>query len=337
MNISNENDSLMNINKLYKNSGFFQKYGADIFSALLIIIFFLIIFFYFTSKNELKKIKYKWNIERCNPKYMPFAGYIMEPQDKSNFEYTMDNFFYCTDGLLNKIGLKHLNPIELLTSITDVLINTLGLVLATTFNILNNLSLNFNFAFGQLKDSTIAITNPFITLLTYIDGVFKKFQAFIYVLFYIFVGMVKFMYSLVQAAYDNLVKSLILLSILVISIFILFPISIPLLLAVLIPLSILADKLKIFLDKKEGFKEGFFKKAGKKIKKQTGINKLIKATESIWKKIKEAQKAQNKATKASEGMKGGMEKKSRNTAGNVSDSIGKYVGNLFKKLVSLKN
>ena len=55
MNISNDNDILNDINKLYIKSGYYQKYGADIFTALLIILFFLIIFFYFTSKNELKK------------------------------------------------------------------------------------------------------------------------------------------------------------------------------------------------------------------------------------------------------------------------------------------
>ena len=27
-----------------------------------------------------------------------FAGYIMDPQDQSHFDYTMNNFFDCTDG-----------------------------------------------------------------------------------------------------------------------------------------------------------------------------------------------------------------------------------------------
>ena len=130
---------------------------------------------------------------------MPFAGYIMDPQDQSHFDYTMNNFFDCTDGLLNKIGLKHINPLETLTTITNALINTLAVVVLSTFNILENLSFNFTLAFGQLQEYTAAITNPFITLLSHIDTIFKKFQAFFYTLFYIILGLLHFMYSLVQA------------------------------------------------------------------------------------------------------------------------------------------
>ena len=85
--------TLKNINNLYLKSGYFQKYASDVFTTILLFFIFFVIYIYFTSKNELKKVKYKWNQERCNPKYMPFAGYIMDPEDKSQIEYTFENFF----------------------------------------------------------------------------------------------------------------------------------------------------------------------------------------------------------------------------------------------------
>ena len=41
MNISNDNDILNDINKLYIKSGYYQKYGADIFTAFINYFIFL--------------------------------------------------------------------------------------------------------------------------------------------------------------------------------------------------------------------------------------------------------------------------------------------------------
>lgn len=336
--------TLKNINNLYLKSGYFQKYASDVFTTILLFFIFFVIYIYFTSKNELKKVKYKWNQERCNPKYMPFAGYIMDPKDKSQIEYTFDNFFDCTDSLLNKISFKHLIPLNFLRDILNVLLNTLIVIIGLTYNFIMNLSFNFDINYNGLNKFRLGIVDKFYELILSTSEIFKGLKAFILTFFYIFLGMVQFLYSIVQALYDKLVVFLIGLSIMIYSLLIFFPISLPLILTILIPLAMLADKLKLLLNKKEGFKEGkknkkkkkkgfSFKKMGKKISKSTGINKLLKLINDIKEKIKETQKAESKAKSASEGF---TEKKARNIAGDQAKALSRVIKDLFKRLTSLK-
>lgn len=347
--------TLKNINNLYLKSGYFQKYASDVFTTILLFFIFFVIYIYFTSKNELKKVKYKWNQERCNPKYMPFAGYIMDPKDKSHVEYTFENFFYCTDSLLNKISIKHLIPLEFIGNILNVLLDTLIVIIGLTYNFIMNLSFNFDINYNGLNNFRLGIVDKFYELVLSTSEIFKGLKAFILTIFYIFLGMVQFLYSIVQAMYDKLVVFLIGLSIMIYSLLIVFPISLPLLLTVLIPLAMLADKLKLLLNKKEGFKEGkknkkkkknkgiSFKKIGKKVSKTTdnvtkkiakatGINKLIKLIDDIKEKIKETQKAEGKAKSASEGF---TEKNARKVAKDQAKALSKIITDLFKELTSL--
>jgi len=83
------------IESLYKNRGYFEQYGGDIIVSVLIIAVTVSITSFSTYKSILNQAKANWNLNRCKPIYLPFAGVIMPQPGQSAIETTSQNFQYC--------------------------------------------------------------------------------------------------------------------------------------------------------------------------------------------------------------------------------------------------
>lgn len=107
------------IDNLYETSGFFDKYGIQFIISIVIIILFVFTFTYISILNNLAPIKKNWAVEKCNPLYMPFAGFINnENGTKSNLDYTIDNFNTCFGIISEDVAVVALDPINYLINIT---------------------------------------------------------------------------------------------------------------------------------------------------------------------------------------------------------------------------
>lgn len=102
---------LNEIKKIYNKQTYYQKYGGLIWIALLIIIVFVAIITYFLSKGSTEALKKDWINNRCKPSVMPFAGFINNPGDKTNMEYTQENFSYCIESILSSAFKAIIGPI----------------------------------------------------------------------------------------------------------------------------------------------------------------------------------------------------------------------------------
>lgn len=93
----------LEINSIYNNLTYDDFAGTDVTISCLLIIVLLTIISYFYIKIHLKSIQKKWKQERCNPFYMPFAGWIAAPKNSSWWKYTETNFNFCLGQILKKV------------------------------------------------------------------------------------------------------------------------------------------------------------------------------------------------------------------------------------------
>jgi hypothetical protein len=91
------------INDIYLKKSYLERYGGSVIFAIVAIIIVAFYFVYLNIKNDKEVVKKDWAINKCNPKYMPFAGMIIEPKDMSNMEYTIKNFAECSQTILKDI------------------------------------------------------------------------------------------------------------------------------------------------------------------------------------------------------------------------------------------
>ena len=101
-----------NLNTLYKNRGYFDRYGGDVCISIALIIFTISITGYSNYQSVMSQVKTNWNQERCNPIYMPFAGIIMPEQDSSALETTVNNFSYCIKQDVSSVFSIAMMPFE---------------------------------------------------------------------------------------------------------------------------------------------------------------------------------------------------------------------------------
>jgi len=100
------------INELYKNRGYFERYGGDVCISIALVIATLLITGYTSYQSILAQVKTNWNQNRCNPIYMPFAGMIMPQPGYSTTETTSENFSYCIKQDVSAVFSIAMMPLE---------------------------------------------------------------------------------------------------------------------------------------------------------------------------------------------------------------------------------
>ena len=140
-------DSFKNIQKIYKDKGYFSKYGGSFtFMIFIVLVFFIIVSFMHVRKYS-SKIKENWNSNKCKPSVIPFAGMINSPPGKSMFDYTTENMNYCMNNVLTNISNDFLLPIHYAMSVLN--------------NISGDINKDINYArmkFASFSDNMESIT-----------------------------------------------------------------------------------------------------------------------------------------------------------------------------------
>jgi hypothetical protein len=103
-------DLYARVERLYEKSGYSARYGLDVWLTATIIAGFVCSTVYFYGISHLAPIKANWIKHRCNPAYIPLAGWVNPPAGEGAFEYTGRNFEYCTQNVLTNISGHFLSP-----------------------------------------------------------------------------------------------------------------------------------------------------------------------------------------------------------------------------------
>jgi len=100
------------IKNLYKKSGYLDKYGGSVVIAMVIIIVFIFIFSYYYVLSFFNSVKPNWQEQKCNPKYMAFAGLISPAAQGDKFNYSGKNFDKCVADTLKDVAKTAVTPIN---------------------------------------------------------------------------------------------------------------------------------------------------------------------------------------------------------------------------------
>jgi hypothetical protein len=119
------NDFANKVNDIYKEYGYFDKYGGSIVITLFILFIFFIILSYFSVISKIEPIKKDWNNQKCNPTVIPFAGLINKPPNMSGIDFTGKNFNGCINNILASIAGIFIKPINNLGSVIQQNVNNI--------------------------------------------------------------------------------------------------------------------------------------------------------------------------------------------------------------------
>lgn len=170
-----ESDTIFkNINELYNKRGFLDKYGADIWLAVIICLVFFCITAYYYVLNNMEPIKADWENQKCKPSVLPFAGLINKGPTDTTLDFTNKNFTGCVQTILTNITGDAFQPVYyIMKTLTDDFSNTL--------NSVNSIRSMFDRVRTSIKDFTsdtmgraLNITMPLVQMLIGIKSMGAK-------------------------------------------------------------------------------------------------------------------------------------------------------------------
>ena len=135
------------VNEIYRKSGYLDRYGLSLIITCIIVAAFVITMVYFRVSSNFKAVKANWINERCNPKYIPFAGTINDYSGKAALDFTAQNFTGCTQGVLREVANNAFAPINYMS-------NAFGMVFSAMGESLNKLKS----VFSRIRNATLGIS-----------------------------------------------------------------------------------------------------------------------------------------------------------------------------------
>ena len=184
----NSNSIFETIDKIYKKTGYFERYGHDVFTTLIICIVFVLAIFYFHILNNLQSIKADWMNQRCSPSVIPFAGIINKGPDETAFESTQKNFTYCTQTILESISDNAFQPfyylITVITAQFKALIEAIYAIRAQFHKIRENNRTLVEDIMGR----ALNITTPLVKIFLVMKSILGKVQGTITAAIYTLLG-----------------------------------------------------------------------------------------------------------------------------------------------------
>ena len=144
-----------NINNIYSDSGYFKRYGLDVWLTIIIVIVMLCIFGYFHTLNNLQIVRANWDTEKCNPIYYPYVPLINPDPNKTPEKQISDHMHQCITEGIKDVTSGHVT-------------NMLG-----KFNVFNDIKQEFNGFSGMFSSLTKSL---FESLLQFIMSIFSIIQ-----------------------------------------------------------------------------------------------------------------------------------------------------------------
>jgi hypothetical protein len=185
---TNTSSYFSKINDLYNKKGFLDKYGLDIWTAVIISLVFFIITSYFYVLNNIQPIKADWERQKCSPAVMPFAGLINKGPNDTVFDFTGKNFTHCVQGILTNAIAYAFQPIyyimKNLTRFFSDLISGINSVRAV-FDKIRNTIKDFS---TEVMGRSLNITMPLVQFFINIKSIGAKVIGILTASLYTLVG-----------------------------------------------------------------------------------------------------------------------------------------------------
>jgi hypothetical protein len=180
------------INDIYIKSSYLEKYGGSVIFTIFAILIVFFYFIYLNIQNNKEIVKKDWANNKCSPKYLPFAGTIMEPKDMSNMEYTIKNFSECSEIILKDIIQVALAPLEAasilisasITILTGVTTNIMGAIAGFRSNTIQK-------GTKDVAEKQTVFSSILAKVIGKVSSALKKGEGILTVIFYVFFSAYK--------------------------------------------------------------------------------------------------------------------------------------------------
>ena len=188
-------DILKKLNEKFDKRTYYDKYGLDVIISFILIFFVLLTVSYFHIMNNIQPIKADWDNQRCNPKILPFAGWIHQEEGKSKFDSSYSNFSFCLNGILKNIVYVFFKPVEkIFTNQTSIIEGLFGI-----FNGLYNTVISMKDTILQLFEQIIIVIINLISEITNLilqtNDALSKLQGILVTIFYTIINAFNFLIS----------------------------------------------------------------------------------------------------------------------------------------------
>jgi hypothetical protein len=158
-----ESKLLDSINKIYQDRGYFELYGTDILIAIIIIYVLLLGTTYFYVLIHRRNIQMNWVEKRCNPLYIPMAGFIVNNENQSKLDATAENFTYCTRNILVSITNDAFAPIYYIFNLITQNISNMSNSVNSVRGMFNKVRSNIGDTASSISNRTLNVSMPLVS------------------------------------------------------------------------------------------------------------------------------------------------------------------------------
>jgi hypothetical protein len=176
--MDNINDeSYINIKKMYDNLDYFDQYGSSLVLFILITIALFVLCSYCFVMINVQPIKDDWINQRCKPSIIPFAGLINAPEGTTSTDFTKENFDYCTQNIVKDITGSAVQPLTFITDMLNKLFDEIKQALNGIREMINKIRLNIKATAQEIMGRIINITIPLQQIIIGLKDILAKVQG----------------------------------------------------------------------------------------------------------------------------------------------------------------
>ena len=214
--MDNINDeSYINIKKMYDNLNYFDQYGSSLFLFILITIALFILCSYCFVMINVQPIKDDWINQRCKPSIIPFAGLINAPEGMSSTDFTKENFDYCTQNIVKGVTGTAVQPLTFITDMLNKLFEEIKQALNGIREMINKIRLQIKAIAEEIMGRIINVTIPLQQIIIGLKDVLAKVQGTMTAGLFTLLGSYYTLKSLMGAIAQLIVTILIALAIMI--------------------------------------------------------------------------------------------------------------------------
>jgi len=219
--MDNIQTSANKIKNIYNNLSYYDQYGGQIFLFIIITIAVFLVYSYCAIMLNIQPIKDDWANKRCNPKVIPFAGFINKPPNKSITEFTQENFSYCLQNILKSITGDAVQPLTYVTNVLQNLYLKFSNEIQSIRNLLSNIRGNMGNITKEIMGRAINFVVPLQQTIVGIKDMFGKIQGVLSAALFTSLGSYYALKSLLGSIVEFVIIILTALAVLIASLWIL--------------------------------------------------------------------------------------------------------------------
>jgi len=162
---------------MYDNAKYLDTYGGSYYGTIILFIVFFFIIGYILVQINLEPLKKKFPQNKCNPAYIPFAGFIAKPPDQTAMQFTASNFSMCINQVLTMIVHNYTKPINTIVNMLNTIFMSLMKAVAIIQKTVYRLKNLMHELMQLIMSRIMAAIMPFIKMIIKIKDSFGKLGA----------------------------------------------------------------------------------------------------------------------------------------------------------------